>query len=253
MLASFPWFQGLAKTWIVSNVNSKLKSLGEQIDEVQKTTSDMHGQLSDHQKQIDSHQKELEGVQKKIRTTQSEVTDSQSDITNQFQKLTLLQGSLATAQTNLFAQQKKIEDVEYWIQNLYGKMTNETFNVAENATKRMSLIENTNDSFVFLALLNHVPIAGSIKASAWDGQGLVNIPQELDGKNTLDENVYAIRLWKYNSKTISVKIEYVIDSRKTNRHDELPTADYFVFSTNSGTYSFRKNLWFEHRAASIKK
>jgi cytosine/uracil/thiamine/allantoin permease len=35
MLCSLPWFQGFAKTWFVSNINSKLRVLGEQIDEVQ--------------------------------------------------------------------------------------------------------------------------------------------------------------------------------------------------------------------------
>jgi hypothetical protein len=34
----------------------------------------------------------------------------------------MVQSGLANAQTNLDAQAKQLSDVEYWVQNLYGKM-----------------------------------------------------------------------------------------------------------------------------------
>src|SRR6267378_3351706 len=57
------WFQGFVKTWVVSNVNSKLKGLGDQVEQVEKATQETHEQLASHQKQIEGHQKELTGVQ----------------------------------------------------------------------------------------------------------------------------------------------------------------------------------------------
>jgi hypothetical protein len=48
LFCSFPWFQGFVKTWINSKVNSKLEAIGQQVNEVQKTTTEMHGQLENH-------------------------------------------------------------------------------------------------------------------------------------------------------------------------------------------------------------
>src|ERR1043165_817557 len=97
ILCTFPWFQGLAKTWIVSNVNSKLADLGSKLDEVQKTSVEMQSQLEKHQKQIDTNQTQLSLIQVEIIRAQSQLLAQQK--TNE-----AYQASLTVVQTNLVAQ-----------------------------------------------------------------------------------------------------------------------------------------------------
>jgi len=145
-LCGLPWFQGLAKTWIVSNFNSKLKSMGEQVDTVQTTVSQMQEQLA-------GHQKELNRIQGQIRSAQSNVLESQIDITNQYKQLSVVHSNLLTVQTNIEAQEKKISDIEYWVENLYGKMTNESFSILDK--DRVTLLSLTNGAFGLIIRLKH--------------------------------------------------------------------------------------------------
>src|SRR5579872_6215333 len=93
------WVQGFAKTWMVSNIQSRLKALGKQLDDVQTTTSGMQNELSDHQKaidkhqtELDDHQKELDGQQGKIRDAQSDIAVHQGNIKSQFDQISSMQG-----------------------------------------------------------------------------------------------------------------------------------------------------------------
>lgn len=105
------WVQGLAKTWLVSNVNSKLTALGKQIDDVQTTTAKMQDELSQHQTAIDKHQKELDAQQGKILGAQSDIVTQQATITNQFGQLNTMQTALASTQTNIDNQQRQIPEL----------------------------------------------------------------------------------------------------------------------------------------------
>jgi hypothetical protein len=77
LLCSFQWFQGWAKSFIASNISSKLTTLGQQVNTVQETTTAMHTQLEKHQTEIDKHQTELNEVQAKIREAESNVFSQQ--------------------------------------------------------------------------------------------------------------------------------------------------------------------------------
>jgi nitrogen fixation/metabolism regulation signal transduction histidine kinase len=56
LLCSFPWFQGWAKSFIASNISSKLTAIGQQVNTVQETTTAMQKQLDTHQTEIETHQ-----------------------------------------------------------------------------------------------------------------------------------------------------------------------------------------------------
>ena len=187
----------------------------------------MHIQLSDHQKQIDAQQKELEKVQTQIRDAQFAVEASQVGITNQFDQIISLQSSLLTTQTNLDAQEKKIAGVEYWVQNLYGKMTNETFTVADK--QRLLFVPATNKLFWVVLKLKHAPIQGSVRPTIIAGDG-IDIPQLLPPRSTLDRNLLTCGLWNYNSNTLSLNIEYVMDSRETNVYQQMPPQEAFFLT-----------------------
>lgn len=212
ILCSFPWFQGFAKTWIVSNVNSKLKALGDQIDDVQKTTGEMHGELSKHQKQIDEHQEELDTVQGKIRKTQSEVADSQIDITNQYFRLSSIQQDIGIAQTNLDAQQKKIEDVEFLVNNLYSKTESET--ISGNDTNRVFLLKDWGDVKRFGFLLKHAAIPKSIHGIMSGGSLMGQTPLLAITANHV--NFFVTSFTGIDVKNTTFEFQYVRDTRETN-------------------------------------
>jgi chromosome segregation ATPase len=176
MLCSFQWFQVWAKSFIATNITTKLTAFGQQVNSVQATTAEMHNQLASFQMGIDKYQKELDEAQSKIRDAETNVNsvqatttemhnqlagfqteiekhqkqldevqgnvrdaetnafNQQSIITNQFQQIYTVQSGLAAAETNLFAQEKRLSDLEHWVKQLFGKMTNET-----------STIQGTND------------------------------------------------------------------------------------------------------------
>lgn len=218
ILCSLPWFQGFAKTWFVSNINSKLRELGQQIDGVQKTTSGMQEQLSNNQKQIDEHQRELDAVQSKIRRTQGEVTASQIEITNQFNQILNLQSQLATAQTNVDIQQKKLSDVEYYVDNTYSKMTTEE--ISGNDSNRVCHI--STHGMVFFRL-DGIPIHNSVQILA-SQTGHGNNPLILNGFQML--NVISFNFpgnWEENWKKCGFNIQYVKDTRQTNLIQHIET------------------------------
>jgi chromosome segregation ATPase len=168
MLCSFQWFQVWAKSFIATNVTTKLTAFGQQVNSVQAATTEMHNQLASFQIEIDKCQKELDEAQSKIgdvetnaNTVQATTTEmhnqlatyqvefekhqmqldevqgnirdaetnafnQQSVITNQFQQIYTVQSGLAAAETNLSAQEKRLSDLEHWVKQLFGKMTNAT-------------------------------------------------------------------------------------------------------------------------------
>jgi seryl-tRNA synthetase len=212
-LCGQPWFQGLAKTWIISNVNSKLQAIGSQIDEVQKTTQQMQEQLSSHQKQITQSQKELEAVQTQIRNTQLKVMGSQADITNQYHELFALQRQLAITQTNLDSQEKKLEDVEYLVSNIFSKTANETIHGED--TNRICILNNWGSIKRIAFLLEHAAVPNSISGILWSPGTLVQIP--ILPIRTSNHNLILSSFDNLdNLKGAEFHFQYVADTRDTN-------------------------------------
>jgi hypothetical protein len=211
LLCSFPWFQGFAKTWIISNVNSKLEALGQQVNIVQASTAEMHGQLANHQIQIDKHQKELDDVQVKIRNAQSDIANQQTNITRQYQQISTVQSDLASAQTNLDMQEKKISDVEYLVDNLFSKMTVDRF--SSDDTNQVVYRKKDNGTCNLAVKLKFFPIQGSIQVIIGGGR---IIPQITYYDNFTYKNVIFFSLSNYDINNTSFTVQYVKDTRETN-------------------------------------
>ena len=234
LLCGLPWVQGLAKTWIVSNVGTKLAALGNQMDDVLKTTASMQNDIAQHQKELDKHQKELADQQSRIRTAQTNVATQQESITNQYEQIAQLQAKLSSAQTNIAAQQEKLSDVTYWVNNLYRNLTNET--IALSDTNRV-IINQTNGICFLCVKLRHVPIPQSIQASTLIREDF-NIPHLLSQPFRTYRNLLFQGLVGYNPQTTTLQIQYVKDMRRTNltQQAEVRGNSYFVGDTWIGSF-----------------
>ncbi len=185
LFCSFPWFQGFVKTWVVSDVNSKLAELGQQVNTVQTATTEMHGQLAKHQAQIDEHQKELDDVQVKIRNAQSDIANQQVNIGHQYQQISTVQSDLTLAQTNIDSQEKKIENVEFLVDNLFSKMVVDRF--AANDTNQVVYRKKADGTYDLAIKLKFIPIQGSIQMIVG---GASNIPRTSYYDSFVYENVF---------------------------------------------------------------
>ena len=58
-LSALPSFQGFIKTDVIGRTIGFLEAYGKKLDEFQKTTEKMRGELNEHQTRIDKHQTEL--------------------------------------------------------------------------------------------------------------------------------------------------------------------------------------------------
>jgi len=218
LFCSFPWFQGFLKTWVNSNINSKLVALGKQVNDVQTATTEMHGQLANHQTQIDKHQKELDDVQVKVRNAQSDVLNQQTNIAQQYQQISNVQSDLATAQTNIEKQEKKIEDVEFLVDNLFAKTVEDKFSGTD--TNRVTYMKMENDIYNVAIKLQFAPIKGSIQVIVGGG-----IPQTSYYDALIYKNVIFYSLHGYDIKNISFSIHYVRDTRETNLVNNVEILD----------------------------
>jgi hypothetical protein len=211
LFCSFPWFQGFVKTWVVSDVNSKLEELGQQVNTVQTATTEMHGQLAKHQTQIDEHQKELDDVQVKIRTAQLDVTNQQANIAQQYQRISTVQSDLTLAQTNLAAQESKIANVEFLVDNLFSKMVVDRFSA--NDTNRVIYRKKADGRYNLVMKLKSVPIKGSIQLIVGGGG---DIPQTYYYDTFIYKNLIFFSLTGYDINSTTFTIQYVNDTRETN-------------------------------------
>jgi hypothetical protein len=225
LFCSFPWFQGFVKTWVNSNVNSKLAALGQQVNDVQAATTEMHGQLANHQTQIDKHQKELDDVQVKVRNAQSDVLNQQTKITLQYQQISNVQSALTTAQTNIDMQEKKIEDVEFLVDNFFSKTVEDR--LSANDTNRVTCLKLDNDTYHVAIKLRFAPIKGSIQVIAGVNGG---IPQTVYYDTTIYKNVIFYSLHGYDINNTFLSMRYVKDSRETNLVNNVEFKDKRVIS-----------------------
>jgi hypothetical protein len=215
-LCGLPTFQGLAETWLQSAIYSKLTALGEQVNSIQDTTGKMQTELGEHQKKIDTHQKELEQQQGKIRDAQSDVSTQQRNLTNQVLRLSTLQSELATAQSNIIAQQTRINNVQYLVDNLFSKMTYETFTSAD--TNRFITSHPSSNLWHICLKLQYSPLPGSVQLTVTDpSQIFAAFPRPVTGPIQTHANVLLhglVGIWDVNK--VVYNLQYVRDERVTN-------------------------------------
>jgi len=121
--------------------------------------------------------------------------------------------------------------MEYWVHNLYSKTTNET--IALNDTKFGMLISLTNGAKQAVCLLSHVPITGSVRATATPPDTNYRIP--VYRNRTIFANIWTVRLWDFPTNT-AIVFEYVIDTRNTNIIKSMPAPDQFISRDNEVIY-----------------
>jgi hypothetical protein len=206
LVSGLPWFQGVAKTWMVGNINTRMEALKEEVAKAQATAGELRAQLADHQKQIAAHQQELESARIGLEETHGRV----ADITNQFSRLETMESGLKTAQTNVDLQQRKIQDVEYLVDNLFSKLVIEEIRGSD--TDRVVQVSHTNDAYRVAIILQHVPIERSIQLEYVNGLGLP-IPQTFTPQKEVYKNIVFMCLHKANPETDLFTVRYYQDTR----------------------------------------
>jgi len=161
LLCGLGWVQGLARTWIAPNVNSKLAVLGEQVDEVRAATTRMQGELSDHRIALGNHQKELEDQRRRLDCVQADLSAEACTVSNTVHQMALVESSLIVAQRNLIVAQEKLTDVESLLNPLYSDSEDEVFSTSDT-NKVVVLALGGVQQAVFR--LNYVPIPYTVQA-----------------------------------------------------------------------------------------
>jgi hypothetical protein len=252
LLISMPWFQGFFKSFISSEIMAKFKTLGNQVNAVQDTTTEMLNNFSNQvviiqetnklmAAELNNHQSELEQIQKYIRLEQINIKNEHLVITNQIETNKLFQASLASAITNVNAQQKQLSDVEYWVQHLYDKSTNELFTIAD--TNRLMLIPNTNGGIYYFIMLSYPPIHGSIELTIDDGS------MGSWSRRYYTDEIYNIchgALYKYDSNSLKLSYHYVVNENETNYYKRMPLYNKEMFLLSGKDFSVTKPEFFPY-------
>lgn len=210
LFCSFPWFQGFVKSWISARMDARLAALGQQVNDVQSTTTAMQRELSEHQVRIDEHQKQLDEAQGKFLKNQDEFSKQQSDLKNQFQQMINLQTNLNVAQSNILNQEEQIQDVQYLVNNLFSKTVVE--NLSGSDTNNVLVINRTNGLPMVFFRLKHVPIVSSVHCVvSGSGQQFPLKPFRGTTQNLLGT------FWEGSDPRVNnFTFEYVGNSRETN-------------------------------------
>ena len=74
-----------------------------------------------------------------------------------------MRDDLGKQQVKIMVAQSNLDDVEYWVQNLYGKMTNEGVSMSD--TNRVLTVPKTNNVTLYIVRLEHAVIPGSVLVS----------------------------------------------------------------------------------------
>jgi uncharacterized coiled-coil DUF342 family protein len=169
LLCSLPWFQGLAKSFITSNLTLELTALDHRLNTVQATATGLHDQLIVHQTEIDRHQREFDearsniwDVATNVNTIQSATTEwhnqlagHQSEIDRHRLELEGLQHEIREAETNFLDQKSVVANEAKQISILQSEAAVAGTNLSTQELK-LSEVENlvknmfgkmTNDAF----------------------------------------------------------------------------------------------------------
>ena len=184
--------QAILKTHLLTEVTTSLKGYGEKIDKFQATVSDMNDAIVSNQNQV------------------------------QFQ-WTNFNDTVSNAEARINAQQKKIGDVEDWVQILYNQKIHDTFSALDS--NHVTLYP-TNGGVLYALRLSTVPIVNSIEFYTVDPRS--GIPQRnWYSKSTL--NLICGGLYGYDVDKVSFVIDYIGDPRQTNLYSRMPVLNKEVF------------------------
>jgi hypothetical protein len=245
LLCSFPWFQGFVKTWLVGYVRSRLNDLGQQVNQVQTATSEMHQLLATNQGQIEKHQKELEEVQAKVKDAQADLSTQQKDITNQQFRISSMQTELNTAQGDLLTQEKKLEDVDYLVKHLFESTSEET--IPYEDTNRVSVLDFGDGNGRVFFKLNSIPVKNSVQGVARvykQPPNMAFLGNQITFSPPSFNNVVVVNFKSDQAKYMTFNFRYVRDSRETNMVQKVEIRDRKVFLrlSDGESYDFSQVL-----------
>ncbi len=223
--------QALLKTHLLWQVNTSLNKLGTKMDVY-------IDQLAEMQTNLDANQIEIASNNVAITLSQKGLTNQQFIIHAQYEKILTVSSNLDAAVITISNQEKQLSDVEYWVQNLYANVTNETFSSKD--TNHIVLVSNTDGSTAFIYRLSKIPINGSVESYVRDGNSFA---ETRVAAVDLVQNIGMNTLYKFDTNTTSLAFKYVIDTRATNFYKQMPilNKDFFML-TNGGIHlNFSQN------------
>lgn len=165
----------------------------------------------------------LEALGQQVNTVQQITTEMQNRLANH-------QRELEEAQTNLNAQEIKLSDVEYWIKNIYEKVTDEDF--SGDDTNHV-LIGKINDQQVYFLRLSHIPITNSVEAFVKS--------KPFDIEQRLFVYRWGVNIWEapmngFTASNTSLSIHYITDTRATNYFKTMADFQSHISVTSNGIY-----------------
>jgi chromosome segregation ATPase len=125
VLCSSQRFQGWAKSLIAPDTTAKLTAFGQQVDAVQKTTSEIHDQLANQETDIARHQKELNEIQSRIQDAEKNANTIQANTVAMHDQLENHQTRIEDQQKQFGLVQSRITEAEANIINQQSVMTNQ--------------------------------------------------------------------------------------------------------------------------------
>ena len=231
LLSGLPWFHGLGTAVITGVVRSQFTALAEQIKNVQEESVGLQKQIDTNQMALKSAQRDIDEAQKRLSIQQ------QLNLSNQM-LIATMQTNLTTAQSNVLTQAKQLENVEYWVVNLFSNMMAEEFSLSD--TNRVVKIANGVAVRYFL-LLKYAPIENSVKTRL-RGHGFadaeVTTPSTVLKGEThsgpMNANVVVVGLVGYPESSTRITVEYVRDSRIQKVSKRIKEKDGVIFLDDVG-------------------
>ena len=232
ILCGMPWFQGLAKTWIVSNVGARLTALSRQMDDVEGATARMQTELAEHQTEIDKHHKELDGQQRTLRSTHTNLVAQADKVSNTVQKVSLVEASLTAAQTNITAQQEKLTNVESLVHLLFSNTEDEVFSTAD--TNKVAILHLASVQMVCFRL-NYAPIPNTVTAMLSKGHAQTPLLPEMgQGGNILTTKFFS----EVDLSNVEFHFRYIKDTRINSLAQTLVKVDTNAISIDGSIVRF---------------
>ncbi len=109
----------------LTEVQTNLWNTTTNLNTVLAATTEMHSQLAGHQTMIDQQQQALTLVQGKVQDAETGFSDQQLQFTTSYSKFYHSNPNWRLPRRIFPPSKKKLSEVESWIKNLYGVMTND--------------------------------------------------------------------------------------------------------------------------------
>jgi hypothetical protein len=162
--ASQPWMQGFIDQTALRVLLNLGERAGQKLDDFQKTTTAIQGQVQTHQDELDKHQRDISAAQTTLLVQALTNASQQAIIATQ-------QGDLATQQAKLNEQQKKLDDQQRQlsdigdlVRNFFSRIRIEQYQGSD--TNHVFMFTQDNKACMVFFQLKNVAVPGSITGNA---------------------------------------------------------------------------------------